>query len=126
MEAKQGPVGTIDEYIAQYPAEVQEKLREMRAVIQAAAPKATEKISYGMPTFFLRGNLVHFGAFKHHIGFYPVPSGMEAFKEELSAYKTSKGAVQFPLDQPLPHDLITRIVQFRVAESLRTRETKGE
>jgi uncharacterized protein YdhG (YjbR/CyaY superfamily) len=122
MEGKPGPAGTIDEYMAQFPLEVQTKLREMRELIRAAAPEAGEKISYGMPTFYLRGNLVHFGAFKHHIGFYPVPSGMEAFKEELSAFKTSKGAVQFPLDQPLPRDLITRIVEFRVAENLRTRK----
>jgi uncharacterized protein YdhG (YjbR/CyaY superfamily) len=93
-------------------------------VIHAAAPEATEKISYQMPTFFLHGNLVHFAAFKHHIGFYPVPSGIEAFAAELAPYKRSKGAVQFPLDQPLPHDLITRIVDFRVAENRQKAEAK--
>ncbi len=89
----------------------------MRSVIQAAAPEATEKISYQMPTFYLNGNLVHFAAFKHHIGFYPTPSGTEHFQKELSAYKTSKGTVQFPLDQPIPFDLVTRLVEFRVAEN---------
>jgi uncharacterized protein YdhG (YjbR/CyaY superfamily) len=118
MATTQGPVHTIDEYIAQFPGPVQAKLREMRELIRATAPAATEKISYGMPTFFLRKNLVHFGAFKTHIGFYPVPTALEAFAAELSPYKTSKGGVQFPLDQPLPHELIARIVAFRVAENL--------
>jgi uncharacterized protein YdhG (YjbR/CyaY superfamily) len=118
MDAKQGQTATIDEYIAQFPEEIQQKLQEIRAVIHAAAPEATEKISYQMPTFYLRGNLVHFAAFKQHIGFYPVPSGIAAFEEELAPYKRSKGAVQFPLDQPIPFELIGRIVQFRVAENL--------
>ena len=110
---------TIDEYIAQFPPDVQEKLREIRAVIREAAPGAVEKISYQMPTFYLNGNLVHFAAHPHHIGFYPTPSGIEAFKDEISAYKSSKGAVQFPLDQPIPYELIGKIVKYRVAENLK-------
>lgn len=116
---------TIDEYIAGFPPEVQGRLQEMRTAIRAAAPEATEAISYRMPTFKLHGNLVHFAAFKHHIGFYPVPSGLEAFKEELSAYKGGKGSVQFPLDQPLPLALVEKIVRFRVAENLAKAAAKG-
>lgn len=108
---------TIDEYIKAFPMDIQEKLRAMRKAIHAAAPKAEEKISYQMPTFFLKGNLVHFAAFKNHIGFYPVPSGILAFKKELSAYATSKGAAQFPLDRPLPLALVARIVKYRVVEN---------
>ncbi len=122
MEAKQEQPATIDEYIAQFPEEIQQKLQEIRAVIHAAAPEATEKISYQMPTFYLRGNLVHFAAFKKHIGFYPVPSGIAAFEEELAPYKRSKGAVQFPLDQPIPTELIGRIVEFRVEENLKKKK----
>ena len=110
---------TIDEYIAQQPANVQPLLQEIRAVIRQAAPEATEKISYQMPTFYLNGNLVHFAAYKHHIGFYPTPSGAEQFEQELSGYKRAKGSVQFPLDQPMPYDLIRRMVQFRAAENAR-------
>jgi uncharacterized protein YdhG (YjbR/CyaY superfamily) len=124
MKTKEQTIGTIDEYIAAFPVEVQKKLQEMRAAIKAAAPKASEKISYQMPTFVLNGNLVHFAAFKNHLGFYPVPTGIEKFKKELSAYKTSKGAVQFPLDKPLPLALIRRIVKFRVAENLQKAEGK--
>ena len=93
----------------------------MRRTIREAAPDAVEAISYQMPTFKLNGNLVHFAAYKNHIGFYPTPSGVEAFREELSAYKVSKGAIQFPIDQPMPLDLVRRIVQFRVAQN----QTKG-
>lgn len=108
---------SIDEYIRAFPAEVQERLQAVRSLIRAAAPDATETISYAMPTFDLNGHhLIHFAAFKHHIGIYPTPSGIEAFKEELQAYKNAKGSVQFPLDQPLPEDLIRRIVEFRVKE----------
>ncbi len=114
----QGSYTTIDEYIALFPAQVQAKLNELRATIKAAAPEASEKISYALPTFFLKGNLVHFGAHANHIGFYPTPSGMDHFQPELSVYKTAKGSAQFPLDQPLPLDLVTRIVKFRVAENL--------
>lgn len=108
----------IDEYIAQFPAEIQKILQEIRSVIKAAAPQAQEKISYQMPTFFLQGNLVHFAAFKNHIGFYPAPHGIEQFKAELSAYKGAKGSVQFPLGKPIPYDLIRRMVEFRVQENL--------
>lgn len=109
---------TIDAYIADCPKDVQEKLELVRATIQQAAPEATEAIKYAIPTFVLHGNLVHFAAFKNHIGFYPAPTGLEAFKEALSVYKTGKGSVQFPLDQPMPLDLITRIVQFRVGQNV--------
>ncbi len=110
---------TIDEYIAGFPPEVQQLLQQMRATIKAAAPQAQEKISYQMPTFYLHGNLVHFAAFKNHIGFYPAPQGIEAFQAELSAYKGAKGSVQFPINQPLPLDLVRRIVEYRVGENLR-------
>jgi uncharacterized protein YdhG (YjbR/CyaY superfamily) len=108
----------IDAYISTFPANVQNLLNQMRQVIAETAPQAVEKISYGMPTFFLRKNLVHFAAAKHHIGFYPSPSGVQAYKDELAQYKTSKGAIQFPLDKPLPKDLIARIVAFRVKENM--------
>ena len=108
---------TIDEYIAGFPEEIQTVLEQVRATIRKAAPEATEAISYAIPTFKLNGNLVHFAAFKNHIGFYPAPTGIEAFKEEFSVYNQGKGSVQFPLDQPMPLDLITRIVQYRVAQN---------
>jgi uncharacterized protein YdhG (YjbR/CyaY superfamily) len=114
-----GGFTTIDEYIASQPEDRQKVLQELRAAIHAAAPDAEEKISYQMPTFALKGNLVHFAAFKNHIGFYPVPTALDAFQEELASFKTSKGGVQFPLDKPLPLDLIRRIVEFRVAENLK-------
>jgi uncharacterized protein YdhG (YjbR/CyaY superfamily) len=110
---------TIDNYIAGFPKDIQGLLEEIRKVIQEAAPNAVEKISYGMPTFALNSkNLVHFAAFKNHIGFYPVPSGIEKFKKELSAYKGAKGSVQFPLDKAMPLELIAKIVKFRVKENL--------
>lgn len=109
---------SVDEYISTFPEEIQTRLQTLRATIKAAAPDATEKISYQMPTFALHGNLVYFGAFTHHIGFYPAPRGIAAFADELAAYKGAKGSVQFPFDQPLPLDLITRIVKFRVEENL--------
>ena len=117
MEAKQAAPSSIDEYIAQFPEDIQQKLQEIRAVIHEAAPEATEKISYQMPTFYLRGNLVHFAAMKNHIGVYPAPSGITAFEKELAGYKTSKGAIQFPLDKPLPLKLVADIVAFRVQEN---------
>lgn len=126
MNDGNGKPNSIDEYIANFPEAVQAKLQEMRATIHEAAPEAQEAISYGMPTFKLNGNLVHFAAFKNHIGFYPVPSGIEAFQEELSAYKQGKGSVQFPLDQPLPLELVSRIAKFRVAENLEKAEAKGK
>lgn len=110
---------TIDEYIRTFPVEVQAILEKMRQTIRKAAPEAVEAISYQMPTFKLNGNLVHFAAFKKHIGFYPTSSGIEAFKKELSPYKWAKGSVQFPLDKPIPFDLVQRIVVFRVKENLR-------
>jgi len=117
---------SIDEYIEQFPADIQIVLQEIRSVIKEAALEATEKISYQMPTFFLQGNLVHFAAYKNHIGFYPVPSGIEKFKEELSQFKGAKGSVQFPLDKPMPMDLIRRIVLFRVEENLANAERKAK
>lgn len=108
----------IDEYIAKFPIEVQEKLQKIRKIVRDAAPEATEKISYQMPTFYLNGNLVHFAAYKKHIGFYPTPSGITSFDEELAPYKRAKGSVIFPLDKPIPYDLIDKIVRFRVAENL--------
>ncbi|MBK7917425.1 MAG: DUF1801 domain-containing protein [Chloroflexi bacterium] len=125
MEDKLKPKN-IDEYIAAFPEDVQVMLAELRATIQAAAPAAEEKISYQMPTFALNGNLVHFAAFKNHIGLYPAPTGMEAFQEELSVYKTGKGSVQFPIDQPLPLDLIRKIVQYRVAENVQRAAAKSK
>ena len=119
MEGKKDQPTTIDEYIVQFPEDVQHILAKIRAVIQESAPEAAERISYQMPAFYLKGNLVYFGAHKHHIGFYPTGSGIEAFKEELSAYKGAKGSVQFPLDKPIPYELIGKIVKFRVAENLR-------
>ena len=113
MESKK-KFETIDEYIASFPRNVQDILDKMREVIQKSALEAEETISYGMPTFKLNGNLVHFAAYKNHIGFYPTPSGIENFKEELSPYKSSKGAVQFPIDEPIPFELIKKIVIFRV------------
>jgi len=108
---------TIDEYIAGFPQDIQSKLKQMREVIRAAAPQAAEKISYQMPTFYLNGNLVHFAAFKNHIGFYPTPDGIDTFQEELSKYKGAKGSVQFPIDEPLPLDLVRRIVEYRVEQN---------
>lgn len=115
---------SIDDYISRFSPEVQDILTTLRKVIKEAAPGAAEKISYQMPTFALHGNLVHFAAFKSHIGFYPAPSGIEAFKEELSGYKGAKGSVQFPIDKPLPYELISKIVKFRVAENIKKAEDK--
>ncbi len=117
MEGKTS-LHSIDEYIGQFTPAIQIILQQLRQAINKAAPGAEERISYRMPTFWLHGNLVHFAAYKNHIGFYPTPSGIEAFQKELAEYKTSKGAVQFPLDRPLPLELISRMVKFRVAENL--------
>lgn len=125
MESSKSTFTTIDEYIASFPADVQKRLQEVRTTIRAAAPEAQEKISYLMPTFTYKGNLVYFAAFKNHIGFYPIPSGIEEFKDELAVYKQGKGSVQFPFDQPLPLDLITRIVKFRVQENVRKAQAKA-
>lgn len=107
---------TTDEYISSFPENIRQKLEKIRKIVRAAAPAASEAISYQMPTFKLRGNLVHFAAYKNHIGFYPTPSAVTAFKKELSAYKTSKGAIQFSLDKPIPYDLIKNIVLHRLRE----------
>ncbi|MBL7738787.1 MAG: DUF1801 domain-containing protein [Chitinophagaceae bacterium] len=112
------PAKNIDDHIAAYPRSTQVLLKQIRTAIQKSAPDAEEAISYGIPTFKLNGNLVHFAGYEHHIGFYPGAAGIEAFKNELSVYKTSKGAVQFPLDKPLPLTLIKKIVQFRVKQNL--------
>ncbi len=125
MKSDKAGFTSIDEYIATFPKVTQNILQEARATIQAAAPDAEEKISYQMPTFFLKGNLVHFAAYANHIGFYPTPSGIEAFKDELSIYEGAKGSVQFPIDQPLPLKLITKIVKFRVTENLKKAATKS-
>jgi uncharacterized protein YdhG (YjbR/CyaY superfamily) len=117
MKTVQKVPTTIDAYIAGYPAGIQAILNKIRATIQKAAPEAQEAIKYQMPTFTLNGNLVHFAAFKNHIGFYPTPSGVENFKKELSPYQTAKGSIQFPLDKPIPYGLISRIVKLRVKES---------
>jgi uncharacterized protein YdhG (YjbR/CyaY superfamily) len=109
---------TIDEYISLYPPKVQEILQKVRLVIKKAVPDAMEAIKYQLPTFVLNGNLVHFGAFKNHIGFYPAPSGLSEFKQELSVYEGGKGSIRFPLDREIPFDLIRRIVEFRVMENL--------
>lgn len=109
---------SIDEYIADFPAHIQILLTQMRTTIQEASPEATEKISYAMPTFDLGGNLVHFAAFKNHIGFYPSSSGIAAFQDEIAGFKSSKGAVQFPIGEALPLDLVKKIVVFRTQENL--------
>ena len=125
MDSKKSGINSIDEYIATFPKDIQKILKELRATIKAAAPDAEEKISYQMPTFFLNGNLVHFAAFKKHIGFYPTPSGIEAFQKELSVYDGAKGSVQFPIDEPMPLKLISRIVKFRAAENIKKAKIKS-
>ncbi len=109
---------TIDEYISGFPPDIQAILQNIRSTIRQAAPDATEKISYQMPTFYLNGNLVHFAAFKKHIGLYPTPSGIETFQDELAPYLKAKGSIQFPLDKPIPYELIARIAALRVQENL--------
>ncbi|MGD9939294.1 MAG: iron chaperone [Clostridia bacterium] len=108
----------VKTYFDGFDPHVQERLHQIRSLVFSLVPDAEEDIKYGIPTFIYYGNLVHYAAFRHHIGFYPVPSAMEAFKEELKPYKQGKGSVQFPLTHPLPMDLIERIVRFRIAESL--------
>lgn len=124
MEPTKITFKTMDEYILQFPPEVQETLKTLRQVIKESAPDAEEKISYQMPTFTLHGHLVYFAAYKNHIGFYPTSSGIKAFKHEISEYKNSKGAVQFPLEKPLPYELIRDIVKFRVAGNIKRAEDK--
>jgi uncharacterized protein YdhG (YjbR/CyaY superfamily) len=118
MDTQSAPPQSIDEYIANFSAEIQKILQEIRLIVQKAAPDASEKISYGMPTFALKGNLVHFAAFKNHIGFYSTPSGTTQFQQEILRYKHAKGSIQFPLEKPMPFDLIAQIVKFRVEENL--------
>jgi len=108
----------IDSYIADFPGDIQVKLEKLRACIRKAAPNAEEAIKYQIPSFVLNGNLVHFAAYKHHIGFYPASSGIRNFKDELSGYETSRGTVRFPLDKPIPLGLISKIVKFRVMENV--------
>ena len=124
MRAGQPAAPDIDAYIARFAPEVQEILRRVRAVIREAAPDATEAIKYEIPTFVLHGNLVHFAAFTNHLGFYPTPAGIEAYQEELAPYAAGKGTIRFPLDQPIPYDLIRRVVEQRVKESLASAEAK--
>ncbi|MDQ3011384.1 MAG: DUF1801 domain-containing protein [Acidobacteriota bacterium] len=126
MKTGQTAPKNIDEYIAGFPPEIQEILEKIRLTIRKAAPKDEEAISYMMPTFKLHGNLVHFAAFKNHIGLYPAPSGIEAFKDELSVYELSKGTIRFPLDQPIPYTLIGKIVKFRVQQNLDNAAAKGK
>jgi len=124
MEENKTTSQSIDEYILKFPPDIQEILEMIRKVIKKAAPDAEEKISYQMPTFVLHGNLVHFAAFKNHIGLYPTPSGIEAFKDELSGYKGAKGSIRFPIDQPIPYELISKIVKVRVIENIKKAEDK--
>ena len=125
MRTNQTAPKNIDEYIAGFPNDVQEILEKIRMTIRKAAPDAEETIKYQIPTFTLKGNLLSFAAYKKHIGFYPVPTGIEAFKNELSVYEGGKGSVKFPLDKPIPFDLISKIVKFRVKEHLERAAAKG-
>ncbi len=125
MENPKGGFSSIDEYIATFPEEIQALLEGVRATVKASAPGAQERISYQMPAFALHGNLVYFAALKNHIGFYPTSSGIAAFKDELSMYEGSKGSVKFPIGQPLPMELISKIVQFRVTENLNNAAAKA-
>jgi len=126
MRPDQTAPKNIDEYIAGFPHDVQEILEKIRMTIRKAAPDAEETIKYQIPTFTLKGNLVHFAAFKKHIGFYPPTTGNEKFKNELSVYEGAKGSVKFPLDKPIPFDLISKIVKLRVKENLDRVEAKGK
>ncbi len=119
MDAKKARYSTVDEYIAQAPKDVQPILKKIRATIKKAAPKAEERISYQMPGYFLNGQLVWFSARPHHIGFYPTPAGIDAFQKEFAPYRTTKGAAQFPLDEPIPYALITKVVKYRVKANMK-------
>lgn len=119
-------VSNIDEYIAGFPIDIQKKLQQLRIAIRKAAPEAEETISYSMPAFKLQGMLVYFAMHTNHVGFYPEPSGIEAFKKEISAYDWAKGSVKFPVDKPLPLYLISRIVKFRVMENLQRAAAKAK
>lgn len=124
MAMKKTKAKNVNEYIAEFPASTQKLMKQLRATIKKAAPKAIEDISYDMPAYKLEGALVYFGGYEKHIGFYPTSSGIRAFKDEISQYKNSKGAVQFPLDKPLPLGLITKMVKYRVKENLEKAELK--
>jgi len=119
------PAANIDEYIATFPTATQVILQQVRATIKQAAPDAKEAISYAMPAFKLNGNLVYFAGYANHIGFYATPTGNHEFAEDLSKYKTGKGSIQFPINEPMPLDLITRIVKFRLKENLEKAKIKG-
>ena len=124
MKLKESGSSEVDEFIAKYPPDIQNVLQKIRSIIRKAAPDAQEKIGYGIPTFTLNGNLVHYSVLKNHVGFYPTPSGIEKFKKELSKYEGAKGSVQFPLDQPIPYELIRKITEFRVQEQRAKAKTK--
>jgi uncharacterized protein YdhG (YjbR/CyaY superfamily) len=124
MKSKMLPAKNVDEYIAGFPPDVIIKLQKLRDIIKKAAPGADELISYGMPGYKYHGVLVYFAAYKNHIGFYATPNGHAAFKKELSVYKEGKGSVQFPLDQPLPISLLTKIAKYRVKENLEKEKVK--
>ena len=126
MRTSQTAPKDIDEYVAGFPNDVQEILEKIRMAIRKAAPEAEETIKYRMPTFTLNGNLVHFAAFKKHIGFYPAPRAIEKFKRQLSVYEGAKGSARFPFDQPIPFDLISEIVKFRVRKNLERAQVKGK
>ena len=121
MTPSSSTVASIDDYIGGFSGKVKSRLQRLRATIRRAAPQATERIAYRIPTYYLNGNLVHFAAFEHHIGFYPGPSGIAAFRDALARYKSAKGSVQFPHDEPLPLDLVAEIVEFRVSENARSK-----
>lgn len=125
MKNNSNGFSSIDEYIEEFPKDVQKILQQLRATIKAAVPDAEETISYQIPTFTLKGNLVHFAAYKSHIGFYPAPSGIKTFAQELSKYETAKGTVKFPIKDPLPLELISNIVKFRAVENLQLAEMKA-
>ena len=125
MKTINAQIDSIDTYIAQFPDDVQARLQQLRKTILKLAPGATEAMSYQIPTFKLNGNLVHFAAFKKHIGFYPGAAGIAAFQDELAGYKSAKGSVQFPLDQALPLDLVKKIVKFRVIQNLAAPKKKS-
>lgn len=122
METKKVAAKTIDEHIHTFAPETQAILEKVRQTIKSVAPQATEAISYGIPTFRLNGNLVHFAGYAHHVGFYPGSEAIEVFREEIKGYKTSRGTIQFPLDKPIPYDLIKKITEFRVKQSLQKKK----
>jgi uncharacterized protein YdhG (YjbR/CyaY superfamily) len=127
MAGMKGPIAAnIDDYIAGFEPETRKRLQQIRKTIAKAAPKAEEAIKYAMPTYVFHGNLVHFAGYKNHIGLYPAPNAISVFSKELAAYQTSKGAIQFPLDEPLPLPLITKIVKFRLTEALAAAQLKAE